>query len=312
MPEIDLIRHNAGIDPSLHIWGWEVPVYLFLGGLTAGVMILTALLGARATRLSRWARWLPLAAPVVLSAGMLALFLDLAYKEHVYRFYLALRPTSPMSWGSWILLAIYPATLLLWLGQLTEDEAASLSGSAPVRPLGRLLLAARAWAVPRLSGLRRANVLLGMALGGYTGLLLGTLGARAAWSSAMLGPLFLASGVSTGAAFLMLFPVDHSEHARLRGWDLAAVVTELALLGLFLVGLLTGGASGRAAAALFLGGPYTAAFWALVVLAGLLVPLALETLEARRGLRPTLLAPVLLLTGGLALRWVLVGAGQAL
>ena len=29
-------RHNYKVDPSLAIWSWEIPVYLFLGGLTAG------------------------------------------------------------------------------------------------------------------------------------------------------------------------------------------------------------------------------------------------------------------------------------
>ena len=29
-------RGNPKIDPSLGIWSWEVPMYLFLGGLTAG------------------------------------------------------------------------------------------------------------------------------------------------------------------------------------------------------------------------------------------------------------------------------------
>jgi len=312
MTEIDLIRYNAGVDPQLHVWGWEIPVYLFLGGMTAGLMILTALLGTRSEQLSRWARWLPFAAPVALSVGMLALFLDLAFKLHVFRFYLAFQPTSPMSWGSWILLAIYPAALLLGLGQLEDEEVDRLAGWRPVRPVMGLVRWAYAWATGHLTALRRANILLGVALGGYTGILLGTLGARAVWGSAVLGPLFLVSGISAGAALMMLFPVTHDEHTRLRGWDLAAVVTELALLMLFLLGLATGGASSRAAAGLFLGGAYTAPFWALVVIAGLVVPLIVEGIEVRKGLRPTVLAPVLLLVGGLALRWVLVGAGQAM
>ena len=33
MLEIVSTRHNPLIDPSLHVWGWEIPVYLFLGGL---------------------------------------------------------------------------------------------------------------------------------------------------------------------------------------------------------------------------------------------------------------------------------------
>jgi hypothetical protein len=41
------------------------------------------------------------------------------------------------------------------------------------------------------------------------------------------------------------------------------------------------------------------------------VPLLLETLEARLHLGATRVAPALVLAGGLALRWILVAAGQA-
>ena len=121
-----------------------------------------------------------------------------------------------------------------------------------------------------------------------------------------------ASGFSTGAALMMLFRLEHAEHATLRRWDIGAIGLETVLLGMFFVGLLAnGGQRGRAAAALFLGGGYTAAFWALVVIAGLAMPLALELAEARKGLRPSVFAPLLLLVGGLSLRWIFVLAGQA-
>ena len=42
--EATTTRTNPGIDPSLHIWGWEIVVYLFLGGLVAGVFVLAAAL----------------------------------------------------------------------------------------------------------------------------------------------------------------------------------------------------------------------------------------------------------------------------
>ena len=35
-------RSNPLIDPGLHIWTWEVAMYLFLGGLTAGIMVFAA------------------------------------------------------------------------------------------------------------------------------------------------------------------------------------------------------------------------------------------------------------------------------
>jgi len=314
MTEIEINRTNHLIDPHLHVWGWEIPVYLFLGGVTAGLMIFSALLSWRvpAAERSRWARWLPLGAPIVLSLGMLALFMDLEFKRHVFRFYTTFQITSPMSWGSWILLLIYPATVLLGLGQLTEDEAKKLCGWGPLRLLrvGALCSWLREKTVAALPGLRWVNLMLGVSLGGYTGILLGTMGARPAWSSAILGPLFLVSGFSTGAALTMLFPVSGAEHHLLRRWDLGAIGVEIVLIGLFLLGLATGGEAAQGAARLFLGGPYTATFWSLVVIAGLAVPLLIETVESVRGLRPSFAAPLLLLVGGLSLRWILVSAGQ--
>lgn len=291
MIELETTRNNHLIDPALHIWGWEIPVYLFLGGMAAGIMVIAALIGRRipAEKQSWIMRALPLAAPVILSIGMLALFLDLENKLHVYRFYLAFRVTSPMSWGSWILVAIYPATIFFALARL-------------------------GWIAPKwLPLLERANLILGVALGAYTGVLLSTLGARALWSSLVLAPLFLVSGVSAGIAVAMLLPVTHEEHEILRRWDVMAIGGELVLLAAFFIDLATGGgALGRAAAAMFFGGPYTAVFWSLVIVAGLAAPLALEVAEKRRGLAGTVLAPALLLVGGLALRWIFVAAGQAM
>ena len=307
MHELDIARHSRFIDPQLHVWGWEIPVYLFLGGLAAGAMILTALLAARPER-SRVARWLPFAAPILVSIGMGALFLDLGSKLHVFRFYLAFRWTSPMSWGAWILVVVYPVTILQGLAALAEDQAEWLAARAG--PLAGLARAARALALRREGCVRRWAIGTGIGLGVYTGILLSTLGARALWGSALLGPLFLVSGLSTGAALLMLFPVTPEERSFLARWDLAAMGLELVLVALLLVGLATGDAASRSAADLLLGGPFTAHFWALVVIAGLAVPAALELLETRLHLRATWVAPALVLIGGFSLRWILVAAGQ--
>jgi formate-dependent nitrite reductase membrane component NrfD len=307
MHELDIARHSRYVDPQLHVWGWEIPVYLFLGGMAAGAMILTALMAARPER-SRVARWLPFAAPILVSVGMGALFLDLANKLNVWRFYLAFRWTSPMSWGAWILVVVYPVTLLQGLASLADDQAEWLAARAG--PLAGAVRAARAFALPRERALRTWAVATGAGLGVYTGILLSTLGARALWGSALLGPLFLVSGVSTGAALLMLFRVTPEERHVLARWDLLAIGLELVLLALVLVGLVSGDAQSRGAAALLLGGRFTAQFWALVVIAGLAVPAALELLETRLHLRATWVAPALVLVGGLSLRWIFVAAGQ--
>src|SRR5512133_1698067 len=147
MHELTVARHSPLLDPALHVWGWEIPVYLFLGGLAAGTMILTALLAAPGRRPSRAARLLVAAAPALVSAGMLALFVDLERRAHVFRFYLAFRPASPMSWGAWILLVVYPVTLLASLAALDEPDAVRLAGWAG--PLAPALRRAPAFAAAR-------------------------------------------------------------------------------------------------------------------------------------------------------------------
>ena len=312
MKEIELFRNSHLVDPSLHIWGWEIPVYLFLGGLTAGLMILAPLLAWRVKgERSNWARWLPFVAPVLLSMGMFALLLDLEYKFHVFRFYTTFQWASPMSWGSWILILIYPAVLLLGLAYLTPEEIESIRSLMRWTPVVTLMDRLRAYAVRNLRNLEWSNIILGIGLGTYTGILLGTIGARALWSSGLLGPLFLVSGLSTGAALFMLFPMNKEEHQLVRNLDIAAIGLEILLIVFLFVDLVNGGGQvGRQAAALFFGGAYTAEFWALVIIAGLLVPLFLEVYELRHKVHAGLVAPVLLLTGGFALRWILVAAGQ--
>jgi len=94
-------RANEAIDPHLHIWAWQIPAYLFLGGVVAGIMFLLAAMeirsGKRPTSFS--AQLMPFVAIGLLSLGMLFLLLDLEHPAHVYRFYMAFEPTSPMSWG---------------------------------------------------------------------------------------------------------------------------------------------------------------------------------------------------------------------
>ena len=53
----------------------------------------------------------PLIGLVFLSLACSSLFLDLSHKLYVWRLYTTFQITSPMSWGSWILLLVYPALL---------------------------------------------------------------------------------------------------------------------------------------------------------------------------------------------------------
>lgn len=310
MNETTLTRHNHLIDPTLHAWGWQIPLYLFLGGMVAGIMILTGIRMLRRGEGEASLAWalLPWSAPAAISFGMFFLWLDLEHPFNAWRFYMAFKVASPMSWGAWILLGVYPVSILMaWV-------------STPDRLRGRLLarlpslpavVRIDAWARQRGRGLGALNILLGAALGIYTGVLLGTMAARPLWNSALLGPLFLVSGLSTGAAFMLLYGLKEEERMFLGRADMALIGVELALLALWMIGLGSAGAPAQGALAAILGGPYTAAFWTLVVALGLVTPLAGEWLELKHGAVPGRGTAILVLIGGFALRWILVFGGQA-
>ena len=60
-----------------------------------------------------------------------------------------------------------------------------------------------------------------------------------------------------------------------------------------------------------MGGPYTYLFWVLFVSIGLLIPLLIEILDLSGVSKSfAMLAPVLVLIGGYALRQVVMDAGQ--
>ncbi len=305
MSELTTTRANPMVDPALSVWGWEIPVYLFLGGLVAGMMIISGyLLFSGRHRDARCSCFLlPGLGLALLSSGMLALFLDLEHKPHFWRLYATFEPTSPMSWGSWILLAVYPALLANFLLRLPEPLAARF----PRLEAGAARL--RDGLSPRAVG--GANLLLGALLGIYTGVLLSALGAaRPLWNSPLLGPLFLVSGLSSAAAFVHLVARNAEERVLLARADNGFLAAELLLVALLLVGLASGASGHIEAASLLLTGPFAAAFWVLFVAGGILLPLAVQSLAVAHRIRHTPVAPILVVAGALVFRFLIVAAGQ--
>jgi formate-dependent nitrite reductase membrane component NrfD len=301
---------SPATDPRLHVWGWEIPVYLFLGGFTAGIMVLSGWALWKGRRNPRPHTTFALASSGLfvlglgaISLGMLTLFLDLAHKPYVWRLYLTMKPWSPMSWGSWILLLVYP---VLALGVLLDPPKALLRWAPPLRPAVEWLAARER--VRHAVGF--VAIATGVALGIYTGILLSALGARPLWSSGLLGPLFLVSGLSTAAAFAHWASPEPEERVQLAWLDNLFLTVELGFIGLLLIGLLSATDAHAEAARLLLGGPYTAVFWVGVVFLGILLPLAIQTLAVTHRIVHTPIAPALVMLGGLALRFVIVSAGQ--
>jgi protein NrfD len=307
--ELFMIRSNPGIDPILSVWRWEIPIYLFLGGLVGGVLLISA-----ATELiwpKRWERrftfWGSLLAAAFLSIGMLALFLDLAHRWYSYRFYMTFQPTSPMSWGAWILIVAYPVMLLRAAGSMSDELRTSLAGKLPL--LG-LVDWARGLAHQHRKTLLIGAIVTGIGLGTYTGILLQTLVARPFWRTGLLGPLFLSSGIAGAAAlFLLGRPSPESRYALVR-WVTGALLAEAAFMTFFFIEKAGGLAIDRAAAGLVLAGPFTGSFISLEVFAGILAPLAMMGFALRKDLSPGRLAPILVLIGGISLRFLMVAVGQ--
>lgn len=316
MTEILTSRHNDLIDPMMHIWGWEIPIYLFLGGLSAGLVFINALMYLKEGKdasLSKGIQFAPFLAMILLSIGMLALFLDLEYKLHVYRFYLAFKPLSPMSWGSWILVLVYPISFLLGLGSLDKNYRRKILESKPIQTLHLIsfLMCAFGKADQHRRLVAIFGIIIGAALGIYTGILLGTLSSEPVWNSPMLGPLFLASGISSSIALLLMWKHPEEDRHMLIKWDILVMLIEILILVLYFIGLVTGSAQNQIAFESLINGNHASAFWSLVILGGLVVPIIFEILEYRLKLPPILAPSLLVLCGGFALRWIIVMAGQA-
>jgi protein NrfD len=305
MRDLDITRMNHLVDPTLHVWAWQIPVYLFLGGLVAGIMAIAGwfLFVGRSRHAESVSYLLPGLGLVLLSLGMFALFLDLEHKWYVWRLYTTFEWRSPMSWGAWILVAVYPVLMVT----MVMHAPAWLVALVPAVGAWSARLRASDAMVRRVAV---ANIVLGGMLGIYTGVLLSALGARPAWNSALLGPLFLTSGLSSAAALVHMLARERTESELLARADNRFLQAELVIIALFLIGLSTSTNAHKAAAALFLGGPYTAPFWAGVVGAGIVAPLLVQTLAVAHRVKHTMVAPLCVIAGGLLLRFVIVSAGQ--
>ena len=303
--EITSGRLNPHIDPVLTIWGWEIPLYLFIGGLVSGILFFSALYFIRGKQdeYSTAVKKVPLLAGPLLVLGLGALFLDLSHKLYVWRFYTAIRLESPMSWGSWTLLVATPLSFLwalTWLEDIWPNIKWPYAWIASFTGFIKNYRKSMAWAL-----------LIGaLILGMYTGILLSAFNARPFWNSAIMGPLFLTSGLSTGAAMILLLSDSTEEKKLFSRIDIMIIGLELFLIVHLFMGFLASTQVHIEAAHLFLGGPYTAAFWTLVVGMGLALPLSAEVLEQKGFHIPVKIPALLVLMGGLILRFIIVDAGQ--
>lgn len=172
------------------VWSWEIPCYFFTGG-TAGASsvlgLVADLTGNR--RLARTARVVSLAGAAV---SPVLLISDLGRPERFYNMLRVLKPTSPMSVGTWVLSAFGPAA----------GVAATTDALAIFPRIGRASEAVAA--------------LLGPALATYTAVLVADTSVPVWHEARRELPLIFAasSAASAGAAAVIFTPAEEAGPAR--------------------------------------------------------------------------------------------------
>src|SRR6266513_3634914 len=257
-------------------WRWLIIFYFFVGGVAGGAYFLGAVLewfGRPDDRpVIRTAYRVGLWCAVV--SGLL-LTLDLGRPLRFWHMlfqsanlpHVMFKSWSPISFGAWALL-LFAVCAALSARLLREGTV-----------LAKLVAA--------------VGALLGVFLAGYTGVLLSVTN-RPIWAdSPWLGALFLVSGVSTGAAALIVFAPGRGATTRSLEWlssfDTRALVAELLVLVLFIVSL---GAVNRV----------WLSFWGLLLVVGVLALGILWPLRLHLQRRPLASAAKLVLLGGFLLR----------
>ncbi|GAA2253296.1 polysulfide reductase [Streptomyces ruber] len=182
------------------VWDWKIAGYLFTGGLSASAALLAA--GADLTGRPALRRGCRLGSSAGLLASMYLLVADLGRPERFHHMLRVAKPSSPMSIGTWILVAYGPGTVLASAAELLP---ASVRATLP----GRLVrLAARP------AGL--ASAVVAPAVASYTAVLLSQT-AVPAWHEAHrhLPFLFTGSAAAAGGGFgMVVAPVAEAGPAR--------------------------------------------------------------------------------------------------
>ena len=281
-------------------WKWLIISYFFLGGVSAGSYVVAAaaqLFGHKEDRIvTRVGRYLALAA--LLPCPPL-LILDLGRPERFFYMLRVLKLRSPMSIGTWGLVAFSGFTMLSAAAEAVADGVlrgpATMLRRAPTRLIGMV------------------GSVFGFFVGGYTGVLLGAT-AVPLWAKnvRLLGPLFLCSALAAACAaiscIIALLPGPRAGPLRrLQRAEMMAAGGELLLLGAV---HLNSGQLGNPLHAGRLGRLHLGGSLGL----GIVLPVLLHLLSGRLGLphRPvTVLASLSSLIGGFVVKYAVVMAGHA-
>jgi formate-dependent nitrite reductase membrane component NrfD len=296
-------------------WRWFIPFYFFMGGVAGGAAVVgtaAELTGRERHRTTiRNARYLSVLLALLCP---IPLIVDLGRPLRFHHMLRIIKVTSPLNIGTWILSLFGLTSGVLAAKQLAEDLS-------PVQE-GGLQVATERKASPILRLLRAipsgpfavAHGLLGLGLGGYTGVLLAVT-AVPLWAAAgiLMGPMFLAATIASGASALLLLASLSRRSTSTEERELATAAT------LGIAGQLAATAAREALIPKRIHEPLEKGLWGNIyrygaIVTGMVAPLSLRLaarLSGRRAGRTfSLIAALLSLTGTLAERFALVEAGK--
>lgn len=321
MTEITITGLNAITYPYLEVWDWRIVIYLFLGGLSAGMLVMCSIANLRIPKqpveeLAQCVR-APLIAFIILAIGAQFIILDLGKPQSLMWGFLTFQPLSLMSWGTWGVPAVLLANALYILAVIPKDQRYRLKFSFLIKWSEKL--------APKMRPIAKLNFAMGIFLGIYTGVLLSSFAAIPLWNNATLPILFLVSALSSGAAMIVIIAKNNDIKFLFTKIDIWLIVAELVIILLFFYGLYTSTAPYKNAIAPFfsLSDEHFIFAIALIVIF-LVLPLALriklgELKEFEGGIHTEFtksqifrmnFAASLVLVGTLILRAAIVYAGQ--
>lgn len=303
------------------VWDWPIAIYLFLIGVSAGMVVVSLLvkrrvLGDEAAQ-SGLLKSTAIIAPLAVIFGLFILILHLTRPWTFWKLMLFYSSRSVMSLGV-MLFQVYMVVLLIWLAVIFRHWLAAL-----LQPYAKLNWVSTV--LNRIAPLERKlepfMLFLAVALGAYTGFLLSALKSYPLLNNPVLPVLFLFSGVSSGIAAMVLCavtffkePIDSPALAFVHRLEKPVVWLELFLLLAFFTGLWFGGGQKEVSVAVALGGGFWAAmFWFWVIGCGMVLPMALNQYCSHRiRHRVSFLLTVsgLSLFGVFVLRFFILYAGQ--
>ncbi len=238
-------------------WGWPIALYLFLGGLGAGTLLVTALIDLKFKALAKTVKWGAWAGVACLAVGTLLLLIDVTMP---FRAIVLWQSFSNL--GSWMAIGAWLLGIGIVLGGIWA-LASTFEKLAGLRKPFRIIV-----------------MVLGVCIAAYTGILLSVLAAHPLWNTPLLPVLFLVSAVDTGVALTVIISAvfDKADPARETVITLLekATVVLIAVEAVVLIALLalvaTGSETGAASVGILTTGALAVPFWVLFVVVGLLVP----------------------------------------